>query len=193
MSSYSSFYYETYPNVTDEYVMYSDVDGRKYPWGSNVGTSMSTPIVAGVIALWLQANPHLTREDIIGIFSRTCRHPEDGLTYPNNRYGYGEIDGYRGLLDILGLTGVDSISQYHPKSVEIMVSGGQLHLQFTEIPRLPVTVSVYSTSGVLLWKQQIQPTQTDTMMPLPMLSSGIYAIQLTSAERGVTGSQLIRK
>ncbi len=193
MSSYSSFYYETYPNVTDEYVMYSDVNGRKYPWGSNVGTSMSTPVVAGIIALWLQANPHLTREDIIGIFSRTCRHPEDGLTYPNNRYGYGEIDGYRGLLDILGLTGVESISQYHPKSVEITLSGGQLHLQFTEIPRLPVTVSVYSTSGVLLWKQQIQPSQTDTMMPLPMLSSGIYAIQLTSAERGVTGSQLVRK
>jgi len=26
-----------------------------------------------------------------------------------------------------------------------------------------------------------------------MLSSGIYAIQLTSAEQGVTGSQLVRK
>lgn len=193
MSSYSSFYYETYPLVTDEYVMYSDVNGRKYPWGANGGTSMSTPIVAGIIALWLQANPHLTREDIIGIFSRTCRHPEESLTYPNNRYGYGEIDGYRGLLDILGLTDVESISQYHPRSVQITVSGGQLRLLFTETPRLPVTVSVFSTSGVLLWKQQIQPTQTDTMVPLPTLSSGIYAIQLTSAEQSVTGSQLIRK
>lgn len=193
ISSYSSFYYEKNPNVTGDYVMYSDVNGRKYPWGINSGTSMSTPVVAGIIALWLQANPRLTREDIIGIFSRTCRHPEEGMSYPNNRYGHGEIDGYRGLLDILGLTGIETISQYHPQRVQISVSGGQLRLQFAETPRLPVTVSVYSTSGVLLWRQQLQPAQTDTMMPLPVLSGGIYAIQLTSLEQGVTGSQLIRQ
>ena len=64
---------------------------------------MACPVVAGTIALWLQAVPTLTREDIIGVFSRTCRKPDETLTYPNNVYGHGEIDAYRGLLDILGI------------------------------------------------------------------------------------------
>lgn len=193
MSSYSSYYYEENPTVTTNYVAYSEVNGRQYPWGSNSGTSMSTPVVAGVIALWLQANPHLTREDIIGVFSRTCRHPEESLSYPNNLYGYGEIDGYRGLLDILGLTGIDTISQYQPQKVLLSVKEDHLYLQFTEIPHRPVHVSIYSVSGALLWQQQFQPVLLETTIPLTMLTSGIYVVQLTSVEQGVTGSQLVRK
>ena len=193
ISSYSSYYYEEHPTVTSNYVVYSEVSGRKYPWGANTGTSMSTPVVAGIIALWLQANPHLTREDVMGILSRTCRHPEEDMTYPNNRYGYGEIDGYRGLLDILGLTGIPAISQHQPRQVQVTVKGGELCLQFAEVPQRPVHISIYSTTGALLWQQRQRPASTEIRMPLTMLTSGIYAIQLTSAEPGVTGSQLIRK
>ena len=193
MSSYSSYYYEENPAITASNVAYSEVNGRQYPWGANTGTSMSTPVVAGIIALWLQANPHLTREDIMGVFNRTCRHPDESLTYPNNRYGYGEIDGYRGLLDILGLTGIKTISQHQPQHVSLSVKGDHLYLQFTEIPHSPVHVSIYSVSGTLLWQQQFQPVQLETTIPLTMLTSGIYVVQLTSVEQGVTGSQLVRK
>lgn len=33
-------------------------NGRTYAWNSNTGTSMATPVVAGAIALWLQAPHH---------------------------------------------------------------------------------------------------------------------------------------
>ena len=35
-------------------------DGRTDYWGAMSGTSMATPVVTGVIAIWLQANPQLT-------------------------------------------------------------------------------------------------------------------------------------
>lgn len=193
ISSYSSYYLEAHPDNTNDYVAYSEIDGRKYPWGVNTGTSMSTPVVAGTIALWLQANPNLTRDDILGILSRTARQPESDLTYPNMKYGYGEIDAYRGLLDILGLTGIEAISQQQPQKVKIGLSGQELCLRFTEIPRQPVTVSIYTVAGVLVHQQQFSPSGQEIRMPLTLLASGIYAIQLTSAESAFTGSQLIRK
>ena len=30
------------------------------------------------------------------ILQRTCHHPEKNLDYPNNKYGYGEIDALAG-------------------------------------------------------------------------------------------------
>ncbi len=154
---------------------------------------MSTPVVAGIIALWLEANPQLTRDDILGIMSRTARQPESNLTYPNMKYGYGEINAYRGLLDILGLTGIEAISQQQPQQVLIGTLGQELCLRFREIPRQPVTVSIYTVAGTLVHQVQFSPSCQEVKMPLTMLTSGIYAIQLTSAERGFTGSQLIRK
>ena len=74
---------------------------------------MAAPVVAGIIALWLQAKPDLTREEIIDAFSHTCRQPDAALSYPNNEYGYGEIDAYRGLLHLLGIDGIEKISRQH--------------------------------------------------------------------------------
>ena len=40
------------------------------------------------------------------VISRTSSHYDPSLTYPNNLYGHGQIDAYRGLLDILGIDAI---------------------------------------------------------------------------------------
>ena len=115
ISSYSSYYLEANPDASDisSDVEHFDFQGRTYAWNANTGTSMACPVVAGVIALWLQAKPDLTREEIINAFSHTCRQPDTSLTYPNDQYGYGEIDAYRGLLYLLGIDGIEDVSRQH--------------------------------------------------------------------------------
>jgi hypothetical protein len=54
-------------------------------------------MVAGIIAQWMEAVPTLSREQVLEVFEATCRRPDSSLTYPNNDYGYGEIDAEAGL------------------------------------------------------------------------------------------------
>ena len=190
-SSYNSFYQEENPDDTYSLVAVSNIDGRSYPWASLLGTSMSTPVVAGAIALWLEAKPTLTKEEVMDVIARTSRHPEESLDYPNNIYGYGEIDVYRGLLDILGITAIQEVSQHHPQQVTISAHDGMLHLTFTETSSQPLTLRIYSTAGALLHQQQVTTSQRDIKIPLPVVDKGIYVIQLNGAP-GMTGSQLIR-
>ena len=66
-----------------------------------LGTSASTPVVAGVVALMLQANPNLTWRDVQHILVNTAAHNHPGdadWTFNgaghlvNHKYGFGAID-----------------------------------------------------------------------------------------------------
>ena len=154
---------------------------------------MSCPVVAGIVALWLQANPTLTGDDVMEVLKRTCQHPDKEMAYPNNYYGYGEIDGYAGLLDILGISKVEAVSRHQPSGVRVWAGQGALHLDFAVRPSSPVTVSLYSLQGTLLFQQQLKATAApEATLPLPVLAAGVYAVQLSGGGSEVTGSQLIR-
>ena len=187
VSAYNSYYLEEHPTATSYDVAHFDVNGRTYPWHVDSGTSMSTPVVAGIIALWLQAKPDLTRDDIMGILQRTSHHPEKDLDYPNNKYGYGEIDAYRGLLDILGITAIKEVSQHEPHDATIWAQDGLLHIAFGKIPDKPITLTIYSTAGTRVFQTSVTTNQSDVTLPLPTFSKGIYVVQM-----GNLGSTLIR-
>ena len=66
------------------------INGINYYWGAIRVTSMSSPMVAGTLALWLEANPNLTPEDVREIFSETAIRDEWTSSQPNNTWGYGK-------------------------------------------------------------------------------------------------------
>ena len=197
LSSLSSYYFEKVPAAIGAHVRHTVIDGRTYPWGANSGTSMSTPVVSGAIALWLQANPQLTPADVLGVLERTCQHPEADLTYPNERYGYGEIDVYRGLLDVLGASGIEQLSTHQPQGVTINVKNGQLCLTFQSQPQSPVDVTVYSLDGRQLHHTTIDPSMIHgtwymVHCPLSIVNCQLSIVQVRSKEKALTGSELIR-
>lgn len=167
----------------------SEYGGERYFWGADSGTSMAAPAVAGVIALWLQAKPDLTPADIRGVMSRCCRHPEAGLSYPNTTYGYGEIDAYRGLLDILGLTAVEGISQHQPEGVRIVPADGGVRLCFDQAPSAHVYIKVYSMEGACLYRACLTASGREMMIALPAAAAGICAVQVECGR--IKGSCLV--
>lgn len=67
----------------------------------NQGTSMSSPGVAGAVALLLQANPALTAAAVKSRLTLNAR--KDGATgnVPNSRWGFGKLDIYKAVTDEL--------------------------------------------------------------------------------------------
>ena len=193
VSSFSSFYIQAHPQASD---LTWDLDryefnGRPYAWISSSGTSASCPAVAGAIALWLQAKPDLTPQEIKEVLSRTCRHYDETLTYPNNIYGYGEIDVYRGLLDILGVDRIESVSKNHT-SARIRCIDSQLYVSFEQPLSSSARLRLYAMNGRLVHTATINARQTTHSLSLSSLSAGIYAVQLDGPS-SIKGSTLIRK
>lgn len=69
-----------------------------HQYGKISGTSMSTPITAGMIACWMQENPELTTRQIHDIIARTSYiDPSLAAAAPDpSKYGHGTIQGKAG-------------------------------------------------------------------------------------------------
>ena len=193
VSSYSTFYEEAHPDHADLTwdVARFPFNGRTYAWNSNTGTSMSCPAVAGAIALWLQAKPTLTPDDIRDVLSHTCHHYDESMPWPNQEYGYGEIDVYRGLLYILGVDHIEDVSQQHTQA-RVSYSDNQLCVAFEESLPSSVRLRLYNMSGRLVQTAVLKAGQTSQSFSIGALPSDIYAVQL-DGPTVVKGSTLIRK
>ena len=184
LSVYNSFYVsEDIESINRETAYKSEAFGKEYAIWAMSGTSMACPITAGVIALWLQAKPDLTPEDILGVIERTSHQPEPEFsgTDKNIYYGWGEIDAYAGLLDILGLTGIREISKHQPAGLKFRLDGRMLHIDGIDSSE---TVTVFDLSGRPVLRTE---TSSDGILSLSGLTAGVYAVQV-----GHRGSTLIR-
>lgn len=161
----------------------SEFNGKSYPWRLGTGTSQSTPVVSGIIALWLEAKPTLTTQEVLETIRLTSKPlGTDSLGYPNNEYGYGIIDAYKGLLHVLGLdTSIRSLSQHQPAGMTFRVQGDVLYADGAA-DDIPVTF--YNLSGTIVRQSKVE----NGTVSLSGMPKGVYAVQL-----GNQGSTLIRK
>lgn len=82
-----------------------NVNGRRNFYDAEQGTSMSSPVCAGGVALWLQADPTLTFDDVKSIIEETADKDEfvtNGI-YPAAKWGAGKFNAMAGLRKVLGL------------------------------------------------------------------------------------------
>lgn len=191
ISAMSSYYMQAQPGRLGWLVSAFDHDGRTYGWSADAGTSMSTPAVAGIVALWLQANPMLSPDDVMGIIQRTSRPCGDYGSETPNYCGYGAIDAYAGLLDVLGMSAIEGLSTTNPQGVDIsLTKANALHLKFAAATQSAVALCVYSTSGQQLLARRLAAGTNEYAVDLGMLKGGVYAVQVESGS--VKGSVLIR-
>lgn len=192
-TSVSSFCEEAHPEwvQTNDDVQRIEAQDRTYAWRVDCGTSLAAPVVTGIIALWLQADPTLTPQCIKDIFRRTARHPDPTLPYPNALYGYGEIDAYAGLLDVLGMTDIEGVSTYQPQGITFALQDHRLTLRFA-VPAADVRLDVYATNGVKVFSTRMEEAVGESQVLLPQLPKGVYAVQVNACQAAAQGSTLIR-
>lgn len=193
ISSGSTFYMngENYESVytVDETAFH----GNSYPWVVMSGTSMSSPAVGGIVALWLQACPSLSPTDVLSIIQQTSTRIGTATEHSDNACGYGSIDAYAGLLVALGLNGIEELPQRHLQGVHVTAENDHsLRIAIAEPSSRDIELAIYSVSGQKLMQQRIQAGTTQTTIDLPHIATGVYAISLRSSDPKLTGSTLIR-
>lgn len=190
IASYNHFNGEKYKNSWD--VEHFQYQGHTYAWNNMTGTSMSSPIVGGAIALWLQANPNLTRDDVKRIISKTSRPLDAQLQISNNQWGYGEIDVYRGLLSVLQLDGIKEISTHQPRQARMSIHNGELSIIFDENATQDFSIHIFTIGGIKVMSRRLKQGSDRYAIDVKQLPRGIYAIQLTGSKE-ITGSMLLEK
>lgn len=103
ISSSNEYYLDAY-GLKDE-VRQADVttNARRYSWHQSSGTSMSCPVVAGSIALWLEAYPDLDYSQAIDIVRKTAVVDDDVREGNVVQWGAGKFDAYAGLKEVLAI------------------------------------------------------------------------------------------
>jgi subtilisin family serine protease len=96
-----------YNLVTNEFV--SPLNGTTYSYAMLQGTSMSSPAVAGIVALMLQVNPNLTPDQIQTILYNTAIKDNYTGNIPatgDNIWGWGKINAYAAVAACLNISGI---------------------------------------------------------------------------------------
>jgi subtilisin family serine protease len=91
-----------------------DFNGRTYHFAKLSGTSMASPMVAGVSALILDANPYLTARQVKEIIMQTARQDNFTGVIPtggSNRWGAGKINAYAAVQLALITVGVMEVNE----------------------------------------------------------------------------------
>lgn len=150
VSASNSYYPEAHPGRMPIINAVAEVDGRKYYWDTDAGTSMSTPFVAGTLAAWLEADPTLTVGRVLDILetTNTRDYPDAG----NPRHGRGWFCPYDGLVEVLAGTGV-SAGSADAALPAILISGDSALIM--NLSSDTMTVSVYSSAGSEVMKVQV--------------------------------------
>ncbi|HOV11797.1 MAG TPA: S8/S53 family peptidase [Bacteroidales bacterium] len=148
--------------------------GRTYQFVPFSGTSMSAPMVTGIVALMLQANPTLTPQQIKDILIETAREDNRTGNIPDTGsyvWGWGKVHAWRAVK-----TAYAGISEPVDNNNVLVWPNPATDVVFIldESAYSPMTINIYNTFGNLVTSQTI----TQNEINVSQLPSGLYFLEI---------------
>ena len=189
IASYSKYYVESLKldPAKGEYTGVYTGTKRKSYWGEMQGTSMASPVVAGIIATWLQADPSMTVNDVKDVIKRTATHDEFTAVEPE-RWGAGKINALAGLKDILGLSGISDIAA--DNSEAIVTSSDNRTFEVFVAGARRINARLFSLSGLCV-AEATADGENATLDASPV-AAGVYILKVDSGKNSETHKIVIR-
>lgn len=177
LSSYTSSTEHTPSNTLN-------FNGRTYGFCRLSGTSMSSPFVAGVVALMLEANPYLTPDQVKSILKETAFLDEFTEATSPVRYGAGKVDAYQAVMRALNYTGVErhSVSDSRCRVYPNPVSSSAYVVLESDASNLEA--ALYDMSGRLLMQQSMNSGVNN--LDMQVYASGCYFIKINDGKNIIT-------
>ncbi|MDR0926638.1 MAG: S8 family peptidase [Ignavibacteria bacterium] len=154
------------------------LDG-KYYFITAGGTSMSAPMVAGIVALMLEINPKLTQTEVKDILRITAMN--DGFTgnareNKSTTWGWGKIDAYAIIerLEEVGITeeqGMEFSIYPNPATTNMTLTAPE--------SELPYIVNIYDMMGKLVYLSALHSSKS---FDISGLGRGIYFVKIDNGK-----------
>lgn len=178
-SAENSFYTESDPIV--EVGKIENGGGNDWGFGISRGTSAAAPLVAGIAALMLEADPDLTPETTKTLL---FAHAErDGFTgpQPNQLWGHGKVNAYEVIADMAQLTSTNFARVAEPVSIFPNPNSGNFVLDGEMSGE--VQISILDYTGRAVFEGKYFKDERTLRLQLPEHLNGVYLLRLQHKER----------
>lgn len=170
-------------------------DGNTFYYGVMNGTSMACPVVTGIVALWLQANPDLTPADVKTIIKKTARHDSytGRNTEWNNSWGYGKIDAYNGLKEaILMRTAINET--YNTAAPITMQKDDDSWKVLFNNDESYADLRIVSMNGQVVESRHITAPRhgDEQVISLQGMAPGVYLFQVSTTASNLTRKMVVK-
>ncbi len=146
---------------------------KSYYWTPCAGTSQASPHMAGIAALWRQANPNLSYSQIIDIARQTATEPE----FSSVGWGHGKVDALAGVKKSLMTSDIATLPADSPEALMIMNNGGATFDIFSPAQDR-LSAAIYSLQGVKI--MQSRADNGTLTIDASTLQPGVYVLKANS-------------
>lgn len=160
------------------------IGSQTWYFGMMEGTSMSTPMVTGIVALWLQKYPKLSQAQALSLMKGTAILDAYTGVIPatgSNVWGWGKINAFQGLITVLGIDDVQNTisAKVYPNPVT-----NEVNIAFENRSEAGMAV-LYDMTGKIIFAKQlgtIHAGQVETINT-NVFATGTYVLKISSNDK----------
>jgi subtilisin-like proprotein convertase family protein len=140
-----------------------------------VGTSFATPVVSGVVALMLEANPDLSWRDVLAVLASTSTmiQPDDPSWATNNAgFHHSYLYGF-GLVNASAAVTVGQQWDALSSEIEVIADSGPVNSSIPDYPSSPITSTItvnanatFRIESVVVYLDMYHSTRGDLLIVL---------------------------
>lgn len=157
------------------------------------GTSMAAPAVTGIIALWLQANPSLTHDQIMEVLkeSSTAFTEQTAGTW-DPQYGFGKIQAYAGLKKVLTMPTAIASVRNTESPVTFWKGNSEWKILFNSGESF-ANIQLCSLDGRVITRKTFNNISRgqEESLSLEGLAKGIYVISIHTQNSNISRKVLV--
>ena len=157
------------------------------------GTSMAAPATTGIIALWLQANPSLTHDQIMEVLqeSSSAFTGQTAGTW-DSQYGFGKIQAYTGLKKVLTMPTAIASVRNTESPVTFWKGNSEWKILFNSGETF-ANIQLCSLDGRIITRKTLNNISRgqEEILSLEGLAKGVYVIDIHTQNSNISRKVLV--